>query len=179
MTCSTNKQTRHKAQQLRKKGGCQRQPQTCWAGRGGAGQGHMCPPTRITMGQQDNSAGLGDIETTLSCFSGMKKTSQQPQKRRQFFLFFLSISSSCSFSFLVSLFFFCVCVDRAGCSPRNNNCKLKRTTGIQITLSRRNQLRQKDSTQLDSTRLACRCGPRAALPRGQFHSLYRSEASPS
>lgn len=67
---------------------------------------------------------------------------------------------SFSFSFLVSLFF--LCVDRAGCSPRNNNCKLKRTTGIQITLSRRNQLRQKDSTRLDSTRLSMRAKGRRA-----------------
>lgn len=65
-----------------------------------------------------------------------------------------------SSSLLLLVLFFC-----AVCSPRNNNCKLKRTTGIQITLSRRNQLRQKESAQSsrgESSRVDAGQGPGCA-----------------
>lgn len=74
------------------------------------------------------------------------------------FLLCCCLSSPSSFSSF--LFFFCVV-----CSPRNNNCKLKRTTGIQITLSRRNQLRQKESAQSsrgESSRVDAGQGPGCA-----------------
>lgn len=143
------KQT-NKAQQLRKKGGCQRQPQTCWAA-------HMCPPTRITMGQQD-SAGHGDIEPTLSCFSGMKKTSPQPQKRRQFFLFLLSpASSQFRFLFFVSWL-----------QSQKQQLQTKKDNGHTNNIKPAKSAKAKG---LNSTRLDCRCGLRAAAPRGQFQSL--------
>lgn len=46
--------------------------------------------------------------------------------------------------------------------------KLKRTTGIQITLSRRNQQKAKAK----GLAAVCRCGPRA--PRTQAHTISRS-----